>query len=216
MAASAAWTQVELDSRSCLTLEQVLRAFLAPISEYHAWAIIHQTVQCLLRVLDTTDMATSKYMAVSSRDIVIHKDGFIHPDTFLLPGLDRKELTSELNVMGELGMVVYEALDYTMPDDVQRKLGKNLEMMLETMTDVDSGDKGIEDCELGKDLMRKVVDLCRKNVEVESEAGEHYGGVCRALVVEALEISSFMAIRLYQNISKNINWSIFGAFVQEL
>ena len=104
MAASAAWTPVELDSRSCLTLEQVLRAFLAPISEYHAWAIIHQTVQCLLRVLDTKDMATSKYRAVSSRDIVIHKEGFVHTDTFLLPGLDRKELTSELHVMGELGM----------------------------------------------------------------------------------------------------------------
>ena len=33
-----------LDPRGCLTLHHILRAFTAPITEEHAWAIIHQVI----------------------------------------------------------------------------------------------------------------------------------------------------------------------------
>ena len=33
-----------LDPRGCLTLHHILRAFTAPITEEHAWAVIHQVI----------------------------------------------------------------------------------------------------------------------------------------------------------------------------
>ena len=39
---SAEWSASTLDNQGCLSLEQILKSFSAPISEEHAWAIIHQ------------------------------------------------------------------------------------------------------------------------------------------------------------------------------
>ena len=39
---SAEWSACALDKQGCLSLEQILKSFSAPISEEHAWAIIHQ------------------------------------------------------------------------------------------------------------------------------------------------------------------------------
>ena len=36
------WKGCQLDSGQCLSLEQILQSFSAPISEEHAWAVIHQ------------------------------------------------------------------------------------------------------------------------------------------------------------------------------
>ena len=36
------WRGCHLDREECLTLEQILQSFSAPISEEHAWAVIHQ------------------------------------------------------------------------------------------------------------------------------------------------------------------------------
>lgn len=196
MAPSEAFSQIELDSRNCLTLEQILQAFMAPISEQHAWAVVHQATKCLASVLEQADMDAAKFMVMKSRDIIIHKDGFVHKDTFLSPRLGRQELSSQRKLMSELGMVVYEALDHTMPEESQRKISTDLEVLLETMTDVDSddeSDEGIEDDESGEELIKNIEQLCRKHLEVESSADEHYSGVCHALVMESLDISTFMA-----------------------
>ena len=36
------WRGCQLDSQECLSLDQILHSFSAPISEEHAWAVIHQ------------------------------------------------------------------------------------------------------------------------------------------------------------------------------
>ncbi len=36
------WRGCHLDKEGCLSLDQILRSFSAPISEEHAWAVIHQ------------------------------------------------------------------------------------------------------------------------------------------------------------------------------
>ena len=36
------WRGCQLDTDQCLSLEQILQSFSAPISEEHAWAVIHQ------------------------------------------------------------------------------------------------------------------------------------------------------------------------------
>ena len=39
------WRGCQLDGEDCLSLEQILHSFSAPISEEHAWAVIHQVRQ---------------------------------------------------------------------------------------------------------------------------------------------------------------------------
>ena len=39
------WKGCQLDADQCLSLEQILQSFSAPISEEHAWAVIHQVSQ---------------------------------------------------------------------------------------------------------------------------------------------------------------------------
>ena len=39
------WAGCSLDPGGCLSLQQILASFTAPISEEHAWAVIHQVSQ---------------------------------------------------------------------------------------------------------------------------------------------------------------------------
>ena len=43
-----------------------------------------------------------------------------------------------------------------------------------------------------KDCLKSILGLCQSHLSVESEAEDHYRNVCRALVSEALELSSFL------------------------
>ena len=38
----SSWQGVNLDDNGCLSLDKILRVFSAPITEEHAWAILHQ------------------------------------------------------------------------------------------------------------------------------------------------------------------------------
>ena len=46
------WTGCQLDSDQCLSLEQILQSFSAPISEEHAWAVIHQVSNIISVILN--------------------------------------------------------------------------------------------------------------------------------------------------------------------
>ena len=41
------WHSCSLDSHNCLDLQQILQVFSAPITEEHAWALVHQVSQYL-------------------------------------------------------------------------------------------------------------------------------------------------------------------------
>ena len=41
-AGKGGWAGCSLDPGGCLSLQQILASFTAPISEEHAWAVIHQ------------------------------------------------------------------------------------------------------------------------------------------------------------------------------
>ena len=44
-AGKGGWAGCSLDPGGCLSLQQILASFTAPISEEHAWAVIHQVMQ---------------------------------------------------------------------------------------------------------------------------------------------------------------------------
>ena len=45
---NSSWQAVVLDDKGCLSLDKILQVFSAPITEVHAWAILHQVATSLL------------------------------------------------------------------------------------------------------------------------------------------------------------------------
>jgi len=103
--------------------------------------------------------------------------------------------------IADLGAAIYDALDFSVPEDSQRTLSTSLENLIDRMTSADDDedeeegeDEGIDDgYEIKQSgLCRVILEKCRHHLAAKSEAESHYRAVCRALVAEALEISSFM------------------------
>jgi len=69
-------------------LHKILRVFSAPITEEHAWALVHQTVEILDTILD--DDQSDFYRIETARDIIINIDGSVHFNTFYLNTNNRK------------------------------------------------------------------------------------------------------------------------------
>ena len=107
-------------------------------------------------------------------------------------------LRSESLAIADLGAAIYDALDYSLANEEQRTLSTSLENLIDKMTSAEDededNDEGIED---GEEMRQsgqcgEVLDLCRLHLATKAEAESHYRAVCRALVAEALEISTFM------------------------
>jgi len=188
----------KLDSSQCLTLSQIVGAFCCSIKQEHAWAVIYQGVACLLGVHGRHAGSSDKtcYLVRGMEDIRISKEGPLHHTTFTM-GEGRVSMTSMATGVAELGVAVYEALDWAVSEDisVERTLSPELENVLDVMTSADDMeliDEGIGEVLVTSRLCDKVLDLCRHQLALPHEADQHYQQVCRALVAEALELSNFM------------------------
>lgn len=75
-----------LDENGCLSLEQILLCFRAPVTEQHAWAIIYETLKTLHNLLLKLEHQQSRpplLSVTSPEDILIHQSGRVSPETFL-------------------------------------------------------------------------------------------------------------------------------------
>ena len=182
---------------SATPLSRILQSFSAPISEEHGWAIIHQACVTLSQVSSAPVLVVE-----SPSQLLISDDGCIDQDSFTRPSLVRRRMTSYAQVVAELGVVVYTALDFSLGEEEQRSLSSGLEHLIDMMTSADSDqdntqdlvDEGIgQEEERGKEVVESVLELCRHHLAVSEEAGPHYRGVVRALVAESREISQFLS-----------------------
>merc|ERR1712179_499592 len=138
------------------------------------------------------DIKISRY-----QDIKMSKEGSIHLNTFTMCEGSRVTMTSLATGVAELGVAIYEALDWSMKQDVsvERTLSLELENVFDVMTsadDIELLDEGIGEMLVTSRLCENVLELCRHHLALPSEAAYHYQQVCRALVAEALELSNFM------------------------
>ena len=182
---------------SVTPLSRILQSFSAPISEEHGWAIIHQACVTLIQASSAPVLVVE-----SPSQLLISDDGCIDQDSFTRPSGARRRMTSYAQVVAELGVVVYTALDFSLDEEEQRSLSSGLEHLIDMMTSADSDqdntqdlvDEGIgQEEERGKEVLERVLELCRHHLAVSEEAGPHYRGVVRALVAESREIRQFMS-----------------------
>jgi len=176
-----------------------VEALCSPIEQEHAWAVIYQGVTSLLSVVGKEASSSTRicYLVRGMEDIKMSKEGSIHLNTFTLCEGSRVTMTSMATGVAELGVAIYEALDWSVSQDVsvERNLSSELEKVFDVMTsadDIELLDEGIGEMLVTSRLCEKVLELCRHHLAVPDEAAEHYQQVCRALVAEALELSNFM------------------------
>ncbi|XP_037297566.1 protein spire isoform X2 [Manduca sexta] len=135
-------TEFTLNASDCISLQQILEAFNSTISEEHAWALFYQAARCFQRCYADGNTC---YLVTEPRHVLLHKDGTVHPSTLLHPGDDssREEVTSEQQLVVNLALVIYHALDYTHSEDEERLISPDLEGLITEMTACE----GLEDDE---------------------------------------------------------------------
>jgi len=125
---------IGLDTRDCLSLAQILRSFSAPITEEHAWAVIHQAVTTLGELEGLEEQLC---LMTEADHLLVTKDGLVHSSSFS-GGRDREPMVNRVRAVVELGTVVYSALDYSLPEDEERNLSAGLDNVIELMVEAES------------------------------------------------------------------------------
>ncbi|XP_054281975.1 protein spire-like isoform X1 [Macrosteles quadrilineatus] len=201
-------SKCRLSGKGCVSLLDILISFNAPINEEHAWALCFQCAICFKNALQTE---RAKCRVVTELDqVLLHRDGHVHSESILSEGKHdqgspRHGAPPEHKVVAGLGLVVFRALDFGLEDEEERHLHPDLDQLISDMTrtyerassqHAETDDEGIErdsgDCDddIPHISLDQVIQKCRSHLAQQAES--HYRNVCRALVAEALELSSFL------------------------
>ena len=101
--------------------------------------------------------------------------------------------------MADVGVAIYDALDYGVSKEEQRTLSEELEDVIDEMISSDNDVEEGEDEGLGEEvditrtgLLKDVLEKCKSHLAVSSDADNHFQGVCRYT-------SIFMSVSLSSN-----------------
>ncbi|XP_032529553.2 protein spire isoform X4 [Danaus plexippus] len=187
-AGSPGGTDIALNSADCLNLQQILQAFNSNISEEHAWALFYQASKCYQKCLDE---GTAYYLPTELGHVLLHKDGTVHPGTlmYIRDDSSREKVKSEHELVVNLAIVVYHALDYTHGEDEERLISPDLEGLITDMTgnitddeeEISGLSEGSETSEGGR------ADTDDEGIERDSEPAPRRRRVRRFLLKDVIE-----------------------------
>ncbi|KAL7043723.1 hypothetical protein ACKWTF_001640 [Chironomus riparius] len=198
------------DKENCLSLDDILRSFNAPLSEEQAWSLIYQSVLMYRNFIriefidkhtkkDSTTQKVSHRIKVpkSPKNLNIHKDGTVHIND---KNLECCLISSQKKILLKIGIAVYTALDFNLSQDEECIISSDLEQLINLMTYEEVDDEGIErDSEeiddekfLDSKELDHILELCTPRV-LPSSPEEHYRAVCRALATESIELRVFLS-----------------------
>ncbi|KAF5275580.1 hypothetical protein FQA39_LY06692 [Lamprigera yunnana] len=202
----------ELNSDGSVCLQNIFDSFNSAIKEEHAWALCYQTCKFYEGLLGTNNH--ENYLSLATLNhVFLQTDGNVHPNTLFgennsVAGSSRKKLVDEQHFIKGLGLIMYQALDHGNADGEERTISRDLEQLILDMISEphipephqETDDEGIEkDAEEGDDVaerktVRQIMRKCEKRLLVltKPQIEAHYKAVIRALVTEALELSTFL------------------------
>ena len=150
---------------SQISLQDVVSITNQPIKEEHAWAILYQGITKLREV-----SSGPCYLLGGLQDLLLTEDGRIHSESFTgsLSGSPRTPMNSFSTGIAELGVVVYTALDWQVPDGMCRELSAELDQLLDMMVSADDQEQEDEGISIGEEemlssLCRKISQACRRH-----------------------------------------------------
>jgi len=95
---------LSLDASGCVSLQDILLAFNAPISEEHAWALCFECVKCFQNALHEHGKCL---VVVEPEHIVLHKDGQVHLRTVLPGGTPSSDKTGEFFFYFNVSQIIF-------------------------------------------------------------------------------------------------------------
>ena len=128
------------------------------------------------------------YTIRSPRDILIECDGSVHEETFCGGEEGRRAGRLETVVVADIGMAIYDCLDFRLARDEQRTLSERLEQIIDRMVSAEEEEEEeAEDEGLGEEevvlrrsgIIEEILEKCREHLERPSQAETHYRAVCR-------------------------------------
>ena len=155
--------------RKPLSLGHVVSTLSGPIREEHAWAILYQGITKLHEV--STGSSSSCFLLAGLTDLLLTEDGRVHQDSFLKNtsrGEQRPPMIKFSTGIAELGVVVFDALDWGIPEGKTRKISEELEALIDLMVSADDQDQEDEGISIGEEemfsgLCRKITQSCRRH-----------------------------------------------------
>ena len=95
-------------------------------------------------------------------------------------------IKSENVAVADIGVAIYDSLDFGVAEDEQRTLSEELEQVIDRMVSADEDAEDAEDEGLGEEcdaarsvLVREIMDRCRVHLALVEDADTHFKGVCR-------------------------------------
>ena len=88
--------------------------------------------------------------------------------------------------LADIGMAIYDCLDYGVRPEEQRTLSERLENIIDRLVSAEAEEEEEEDEGLGEEgavrrsgLVEDILEKCREHLELPSQAENHYKAVCR-------------------------------------
>ena len=128
------------------------------------------------------------YTIRSPKDILIECDGSVHDETFCGREEGRRVARVENVVVADIGMTIYDCLDFRLGEEEQRTLSERLEQIIDRMVSAeedeeeDAVDEGLGEEEVvvrRSGIIEEILEKCREHLERPSQAETHYRAVCR-------------------------------------
>lgn len=191
---------MNLDGSVCLM--DILNSFNYPIREEHAWALCYQFIKFFSE-------KGRHCCGISNADqVFLQTDGNIHIKTLYEKDSDNilRRVCTEREFISGLGLVIYSTLDRDCANNEERFIGHDLEQLINDMisdeltihhrTD-DEGSNGDLFCSKTTSsclTLAQVKNRCEDHLSTlsKSQAESHYKAVVRALVAEAIELTTFL------------------------
>lgn len=209
-------TKCKVNSDSSVCLKEILNSFNSSIKEEHAWALCYQCAKYFSECLESGRQDC--YVINEVQHVYLKTDGNIHDNTATKIDGDnpRKVLRHEKDIVTGIGIIIYTALDFEVQNGEERVISEDLEQFISDMfsdelnnadqsSHHETDDEGIErDSEEPEEAstsksstyitLKDVIARCESHLGMltKSQAEAHYKAVVRALVAEAIELSTFL------------------------
>ena len=142
-------------------------------------------LRCFYNLL--TSFQGDIYTVRSPKDILIECDGSVHDETFCGVEEGRRVARVENVVVADIGMTIYDCLDFRLGEEEQRTLSERLEQIIDRMVSAEEEEDDAEDEGLGEEevvvrrsgIIEEILEKCREHLERPSQAETHYRAVCR-------------------------------------
>lgn len=200
---------INFDDDNCISLEQILLVNKSPINEEQSWSIIYQCCKSLLNELKNKSFKPLQPLQ-STGDLFLNQDGNVHTKSWTCHAHTHSSVTLSgtcltHDVFKSLGSIVFQALDYGLDDDEERKLSPSLEKLIKSLflviveddksqveSDKDDG-YGDEITLVSSSFLNHIISYCQSHSSHAnswySNADFYYRHICRALVNETVELS---------------------------